>query len=63
MAEIWHPWDTLMKFVMHKGAQALASLVLPGVRVGQPLDYEQTDAKTNSSMLKLMPMDPIPLRP
>ena len=40
MAEIWHPWDTLMKLLMRKGAQALASLALPGVQVGDALDKE-----------------------
>jgi hypothetical protein len=40
MAEIWHPWDTLMKLLMCKGAQALASLALPGVQVGDALDKE-----------------------
>jgi len=40
MTEIWHPWDTLMKLLMRKEAQALASLALPGVVVGEALDKE-----------------------
>ena len=40
MAEISHPWDTLMKLLMRKEAQALASLALPGVQVGKALDKE-----------------------
>src|SRR5260370_72558 len=40
MEEISHPWDTLMKSVMEKGAQAFASLALPGVKVGNTLDKE-----------------------
>src|SRR5215471_18957828 len=38
MAKVHHPWDTLMKLVMEKGAQAFASLALPGVQVGDALD-------------------------
>ena len=38
MAEVHHPWDTLMKLVMERGAQAFASLALPGVQVGNALD-------------------------
>src|SRR4051812_3275302 len=34
------PWDTLMKLVMEKGAQAFASLALPGVQIGDALDKE-----------------------
>jgi hypothetical protein len=34
------PWDTLMKLLMEKGAQALASIALPGVQVGNALDKE-----------------------
>lgn len=40
MKGIWHPWDTLMKLLMRKDAQALASLALPGVVVGNALDKE-----------------------
>ena len=40
MNNIWHPWDTLMKLLMRKEAQALASLALPGVVVGEALDKE-----------------------
>ena len=40
MSNIWHPWDTLMKELMSKGAQALASLALPGVQVGDALNRE-----------------------
>src|SRR5580765_725445 len=40
MAEIWHPWDRLMKLLMQKGAQAFASLALPGVQIGEALDKE-----------------------
>lgn len=40
MNNIWHPWDTLMKLLMRKDAQALASLVLPGIVVGNALDKE-----------------------
>src|SRR5882762_6876767 len=40
MNDIWHPWDTLMKLLMRKEAQALASLALPGVVVGEALDKE-----------------------
>jgi len=40
MAKIWHPWDTLMKLLMRKEAQALASLALPRVQVGKALDKE-----------------------
>jgi predicted transposase YdaD len=40
MAEISHPWDTFMKLLMEKGAQAFASLALPGVQVGDTLDKE-----------------------
>jgi len=39
------PWDTLMKLVMEKGAQAFASLALPGVEVGKALDKELRIAK------------------
>jgi predicted transposase YdaD len=42
MTGIWHPWDTLMKLLMRKDAQALASLALPGVVVGEALDKELT---------------------
>jgi predicted transposase YdaD len=35
-----HPWDTLMKLLMRNEIQALASLVLPGIEVGQALDKE-----------------------
>src|SRR5437660_256 len=35
MAESWHPWDRLMKLLMQKGAQAFASLALPGVQIGE----------------------------
>jgi hypothetical protein len=40
MAKIHHPWDTLMKALMGKGAQALASLSLPGVQIGDALNRE-----------------------
>ena len=40
MNDIWHPWDTLMKLLMRKDAQALGSLALPGVVVGNALDKE-----------------------
>jgi predicted transposase YdaD len=40
MAEISHPWDTFMKLLMEKGAQAFASLALPGVQVRDTLDKE-----------------------
>ena len=40
MSNIWHPWDTLMKELMGKGAQALASLALPGVQIGDALNRE-----------------------
>jgi hypothetical protein len=40
MANVHQRWDTLMKLLMEKGAQALASLVLPGVQVGKALDKE-----------------------
>jgi len=40
MNNIWHPWDTLMKLLMRKDAQALASLALLGVVVGDALDKE-----------------------
>ena len=40
MAKISHPWDTLMKLLMRKEAQALASLALLGVQVGNALDKE-----------------------
>jgi hypothetical protein len=40
MAKIHHPWDTLMKELMGKGAQALASLALPGVQIGDALNRE-----------------------
>jgi predicted transposase YdaD len=40
MNNIWHPWDTLMKLLMRKEAQALASLVLPGIVLGNALDKE-----------------------
>jgi len=35
-----HPWDTLAKLLMEKGAQALASIALPGVQVGDALDKD-----------------------
>ena len=38
MANDRKPWDTLMKLMMEKGAQAFASLALPGVQVGDALD-------------------------
>ncbi|HWS83536.1 MAG TPA: hypothetical protein VN207_04690 [Ktedonobacteraceae bacterium] len=38
--EVSHPWDTLMKLLMRKEIQALASLALPGIEVGKPLDKE-----------------------
>ncbi len=40
MKDIDKPWDTLMKLLMEKGAQALASLALSGVQVGDALDKE-----------------------
>jgi hypothetical protein len=40
MADVDKSWDTLMKLLMEKGAQALASLALPGVQVGDALDKE-----------------------
>jgi hypothetical protein len=40
MTEIWHPWDTLMKLLIRVAPQALASLVLPGVEIGDALDKE-----------------------
>lgn len=40
MQDIHHPWDTLMKLVMEKGAQAFASLALPDIKVGEALDKE-----------------------
>jgi hypothetical protein len=40
MANVHKSWDTLMKLLMEKGAQALASLALPGVQVGDALDKE-----------------------
>src|SRR6266566_139631 len=43
--DIDKPWDTLMKLVMEKGAQAFASLALPGVEVGIALDKELRIAK------------------
>jgi predicted transposase YdaD len=40
MTDVNKSWDTLMKLLMEKGAQALASLALPGVQVGDALDKE-----------------------
>jgi hypothetical protein len=40
MTKIEQPWDTLSKVLMRTEIQALASLVLPGVRVGRALDKE-----------------------
>ncbi len=45
MQDIDKPWDTLMKLVMEKGAQAFALLALPGVEVGDALDKELRIAK------------------
>ncbi len=38
--DVNHPWDTLMKLLMRKEIQALASLALPGIEVGSALDKE-----------------------
>src|SRR5690242_17087697 len=38
--DVNHPWDTLMKLLVRKEAQALASLALPGIEVGTALDKE-----------------------
>lgn len=40
MAKVSQPWDAFMKMLLRKEAQALASLALPGVVVGDALDKE-----------------------
>ena len=44
------PWDTLMKLVMEKGAQAFASLALPGVQIGDALDKELRVTNTEGDL-------------
>jgi hypothetical protein len=40
MIDMKHPWDTLMKLLLRQKIQILASLLLPGILVGEALDKE-----------------------
>ena len=64
MAEISHPWDTLMKLLMERGAQAFASLILPGVWVGDALQVVKLweiapEVLKRTSFEELLPLLPL----